>query len=68
VDIIRQDFYLQMYHSCGGFGAVSTEYGCILHLMVLVTDAATTTDDRERRQLLRQTNEVYRHLARAGAV
>jgi len=57
-----------MYKSCGGFGAVSTEFGCILHIMVLVTDASTSTDDRERRQLLRQTNDVYRHLARAGAV
>lgn len=57
-----------MYDSCGGFGAAQTHFGCLLHIMALVSEATTTTDDRAKRQLLRRTNDVYRHLAGPGAV
>ncbi|HSN24151.1 MAG TPA: hypothetical protein VLS45_08305, partial [Methylomicrobium sp.] len=60
-------YYLQMFESCGGLGAVQTDFGCILYVMVLASEAMTTTDEGTRRLLLSRTNDVYRHLVGPGA-
>lgn len=62
------DYCLQMYANCGGLGSVRTDFGCILYLMVLSSEAAKTTDAGRRRDLLKRTSDVYRHLGGADEV